>query len=325
MNDPTTGQNASGTISSAFEIRSGRMSWPRAALLTLYYYASLPYRRAESRVAARSRDLPVVGLFYHRVDDDLATPWTVGEAMFTRQIDWLRKHFDLISLAETQRRIRHGNARPSVCLSFDDGYADNCRHAIPLLVRHRIPCTYFVTLHNVLTGRPFGHDVALGRRFAPNTLGEIRAMADAGIEIGLHCRNHVNVAGLADPAQVEDEIVTSAQELARALGRPIRQFAFPFGQKCHLSAEGFDAARRAGFAGVCSAYGGYNAPGDDPFHIQRFHVDHGMARLMNNATIDPRKRSLPRCDFPETTAEPNEPDSMASTSEDQPNRETQPQ
>jgi peptidoglycan/xylan/chitin deacetylase (PgdA/CDA1 family) len=296
-------------------IRPGRMPCFRAAMLELYYYGSAPYRRAATNKAARRGRVPVVGLFYHRVDDDLATPWTVGESMFTRQIEWLRRHFEMISLAEAQRRVVQGNARPCVCLSFDDGYADNGRHAVPLLVRHRIPCTYFVTLHNVITGRPFEHDVARGHRFAPNTIEELRAMAHAGIEIGLHCRNHVNVAALDEAAQLEDEIVIAGKELARAVGRPIRYFAFPFGQKRHLSAEGFRVARRAGFAGVCSAYGGYNVPGDDPFHLQRFHVDHGMARLKNNATVDPRKRALPRCDFPAEATEPNRPAAVPSNSE----------
>ena len=39
---------------------------------------------------------------------------------------------------------------------------------------------------------------------------------------------------------------------------------------------------------VCSAYGDYNFPGDDPFHIRRIHVD-DMLRLKNWGTIDPRR------------------------------------
>ena len=43
-----------------------------------------------------------------------------------------------------------------------------------------------------------------------------------------------------------------------------------------------------GYEGVCSAYGDYNFPGDDPFHLRRIHVEN-MARLKNWGTIDPRK------------------------------------
>jgi hypothetical protein len=59
-------------------------------------------------------------------------------------------------------------------------------------------------------------------------------------------------------------------------------------------------ARRAGYQGACSAYGGYNWPGDDHFHLQRIHADPEMLRLKNWLTIDPRKeRSVQRFEYQE--------------------------
>ena len=57
--------------------------------------------------------------------------------------------------------------------------------------------------------------------------------------------------------------------------REVRYFAFPYGLPENMSTEAFRIARGAGYRGVCSAYGGYNFPGDDPFHIRRFHADPG--------------------------------------------------
>ena len=51
-----------------------------------------------------------------------------------------------------------------------------------------------------------------------------------------------------------------------SLGSDVRYFAFPYGQHENLSAAAFRVAFEAGYEGVCSAYGGYNFPGDDPFH-----------------------------------------------------------
>ena len=60
-------------------------------------------------------------------------------------------------------------------------------------------------------------------------------------------------------------------------------------------------AKEHGFKGVCSAYGAYNFPGSDPFHIQRFHADPEMIRLKNWVTIDRRKTSCGRdFRFPES-------------------------
>ena len=63
-----------------------------------------------------------------------------------------------------------------------------------------------------------------------------------------------------------------------------------------LSPEAFHVAWEAGYAGVCSAYGGYNFPGDDPFHLRRFHADCEFIRFKNWLTIDPRKLRM-QCDF----------------------------
>src|SRR5687768_18104901 len=54
--------------------------------------------------------------------------------------------------------------------SFDDGYADNMRFAVPLLLREKLPFTYFVSTNHVLGGEPFPHDVAAGCRSEEHTL-----------------------------------------------------------------------------------------------------------------------------------------------------------
>ncbi len=48
-------------------------------------------------------------------------------------------------------------------------------------------------------------------------------------------------------------------------------------------------AWREAYDGVCSAYGGYNFPGGDAFHIERIAVDDELLRLKNWVTLDPRK------------------------------------
>jgi hypothetical protein len=56
-----------------------------------------------------------------------------------------------------------------------------------------------------------------------------------------------------------------------------------------MSQEAFRVACAAGYRGVCSAYGAYNLPGGDPFHIRRIHADPEFVRFKNWMTFDPRK------------------------------------
>ncbi len=267
--------------------------WKRA-LLSAYLHGSRPYRAWWNRRAAARRRAPVMILFYHRVADDQPTPWTCPRALFEQEMLWAKRRFDMVSLAEAQRRIREGNPRPAVSVTFDDGYADNNDFALPLLVRERIPCTYFVSTHFVRHGVPFPHDVQRGLRFRPNTVDDLRRWADEGVEIGAHTRTHADVAQLDDPGRLRDEVVGAGEELQQWLRRPIRYFAFPYGLPHTMTPRAFELAYEFGYEGVCSAYGAYNFPGDDAFHLQRIHGDDDFLRFRNWLSVDPRKLREPR-------------------------------
>jgi peptidoglycan/xylan/chitin deacetylase (PgdA/CDA1 family) len=262
----------------------------KTLLLNLYYYGSYPWRaRRNARWQAEGR-APVIVLFGHRIADDRANRWTASNAMFERQIGWLQRKVELVSLAEAQRRIREGrNDRTCATITFDDGYADNCRRALPFLLRQRVPFTYFVSTHYVLTGKPFPHDLARGWPPAPNTPDQIRELARAGVEIGAHTRTHPDLGRITDPDRLHDELAVARDELEELTGTRVRYFAFPIGQLRNLNQAAFEAAHNAGYEAVCSAYGGFNFPGDDPFHLQRIHLDDDMIRLKNWVTGDPCK------------------------------------
>jgi peptidoglycan/xylan/chitin deacetylase (PgdA/CDA1 family) len=262
----------------------------KECLLSGYYWATLPARRRAAALRAARQNEPVQILFYHRVADEHPNDWTMSTQAFAAQVEWLRARYDLVSLVEGQARIAAGrNARPTACITFDDGYADNMRFAVPLLLGCDIPFTYFVSTSHVLGGRPFPHDVRARRPLSPNTPAQLRQLAEAGVEIGAHTRRHADLGGERTADELSDEIVGCKWELEHAVGREVRYFAFPYGLHEHLSSAAFRVAWEAGYQGVCSAYGGYNFPGNDAFHLRRFHADPEFIRFKNWMTIDPRK------------------------------------
>ena len=259
-----------------------------------YSWATQPLRWITATHRNASGQAPVMVLFYHRVADDAPNAWTITWQRFQEQMDWIRHTYRIVSLVEAQRRLASGqNDQPVVAVTFDDGYADNCRAAVPWLIDEGIPFTYFVATRHVLLGEPFAHDVEAGAPQSPNSPEELREMANAGVEIGAHTRRHLDLGAIDDESVLHEEIVGSKRDLEEITGRAVRYFAFPFGMPQNMSSQAFRVAFRAGFWGVCSAYGAYNLPGADSFHLQRIHGDPSWARFRNWMTVDPRKIGAP--------------------------------
>lgn len=263
-------------------------------LISAYHWTVGPLRAVNVRQLKAQGQLPVSILFYHRVADTFLNGWTISREGFTLQLDWLQANFDLVSLAEAQRRVASGfNDRPTVCITFDDGYAENSEFALPLLLERRIPFTYFVTLKNIVEQRPFEHDCKLGQPLPVDSLETIQALSGIGVDIGCHTLTHPDCGSLSE-SLLRREIVHAGKELEDCLGRGVPHFAFPFGQHQNMTRRGFELCREHGYQAVCSAYGGMNAIGEDSFHLQRIHGDPSLARIKNWLSYSQRQMSVSR-------------------------------
>ncbi|HQF14366.1 MAG TPA: polysaccharide deacetylase family protein [Thermogutta sp.] len=261
----------------------------RLALLTLYYHATWPLRRWWIRRWQKQACVPMSVLLYHRIASDCPVSWVTSLSAFRQHLAWLRRHAEVVSLHEIQARLISGNreSRPCVAITFDDGYADNLREAVPLLLEARMPFTFFVTVTNLLQNRCFAHDLDQGQSWRLVSPRELRELADSGVEIGSHGLTHADYSLLSIDELIR-EINDSKHILEDLAGRPVRALAIPFGQPRQMTPEVFQIAYEAGYTCVCSAYGGYNIPGRHRFHIRRFHGDAPLIRLINQLTIDLR-------------------------------------
>ena len=86
-------------------------------------------------------------LIYHQVlpERDPLRPDAPDIASFDWQMDLLARHTDVLSLPEAVQRLKAGKLPPrATVVTFDDGYADNHDHALPILKKHGIPATFFI-------------------------------------------------------------------------------------------------------------------------------------------------------------------------------------
>lgn len=273
----------------------------RSKLTDLWRLGTAPWRTWNLRRHVSRRTVPVFALFYHRVADISQNGWTIPFADFRAQLMWMRDRFEFVTLEECQNRMRTGNDQPALTITFDDGYAENSEQAIPFLLAEKIPFTYFVTTEHTTNQKQFPHDADRGEPLPVDTVETLKALANAGVEIGGHSRSHPDFGKVTEPERIFDEVIVATKELEQAIGNRIRYFAFPYGQYCNLNNDVFHLLKESGFDGVCSAYGGWNNIGEDAFHIQRVHGDPDFTRMKNWLGYDPRFAKVQRYDWSQSS------------------------
>lgn len=96
-----------------------------------------------------------VVLVYHRVlpNDAADHTWShraiiVTRDTFERHMRLLRRHFCLLTIDEFEQKLlgRSPFDRPSCLVTFDDGWADNYTEAWPVLKRHGVPATVYLSV-----------------------------------------------------------------------------------------------------------------------------------------------------------------------------------
>src|SRR5207244_3036024 len=99
----------------------------------------------------RLRGPRVVVLGYHRVVDRVPADGPVNPALcvstatFRRQMEQVRRHFAVLSLADAMRAIdgQRSLDRDACAITFDDGYEDVLSRAHPILAELGIPAAVF--------------------------------------------------------------------------------------------------------------------------------------------------------------------------------------
>lgn len=104
----------------------------------------------------------VICLYYHRINEiqDAIYDLTVSPKNFESQMRYLKSKYSIIRFEDSWES---GNGLKFV-ITFDDGYADNYKYALPILEKYQIPATIFVSTELVGTHHELWWD-ELGRLF----------------------------------------------------------------------------------------------------------------------------------------------------------------
>ncbi|WP_129627026.1 polysaccharide deacetylase family protein [Candidatus Oscillochloris fontis] len=201
-------------------------------------------------------------LMYHYVRtvdanlDPLGYGLSVTPDQLAAQLAWLdAQGYDTVTVATLAACMRGEVACPAraVALTFDDGHLDAYTTAFPLLQQYGAVATFYIVRGFV------GQDAYMG-------WDEIRALAQAGMEIGAHSISHLDLTTLSYYEQV-DQIARSGQEIAAEIGLPVRSFCYPAGR---FNTDIATITRDAGYTSATTTI--QEGPQDDPYTLPRLRI-----------------------------------------------------
>jgi len=209
------------------------------------------------RAAGGRRALGPLVLEYHAVSESWAVHRAVTPTELERQIAYLARRG---YVGATFSDAASAMDERMVVFTFDDAHASVLELAFPRLAAAGFPGTVFVVTDFADDGRPLRwpgiHEDGKTdlRELRGMTWDELGGLVDAGWEVGSHTKTHPRLTSLED-AELDRELAESRAACERALGRPCRALAYPFGDHdarvvSRAAAAGYSLAAMEGLGPV---------------------------------------------------------------------------
>lgn len=256
-------------------------------------YHSVKLIKSIARPLGLARQHRLRVLLYHDVAPG-------DHARFATHLRWLAQRWHFVSPAQFAAMV--SGAEPvrgdNLLLTFDDGFASNRVVAEQVLKPMGIQALYFVVSNFVDVPDRDEARQFIARHIQPGVRAEhlpahlynmnwddLGALLEQGHSIGAHTANHARLSTIASETDLEQEIISGADQLAARLGVPIEHFAYTFGDLASFSPQALAIARRR-FRFIHSGFRGDNANGVSPYALRREAVMAGDSLNLLGAYVE---------------------------------------
>jgi|APSaa5957512622_1039677.scaffolds.fasta_scaffold09713_2 peptidoglycan/xylan/chitin deacetylase (PgdA/CDA1 family) len=195
------------------------------------------------------------------------------------------EHYNVISLSALAKKIETKQNIPqkTIAITFDDGYKNNYQNAFPILEDMGFCATLFLIVNAIDKQQPFEHllwDEISQKHFLghpesrlPLNWGEVREIAQSGMEIASHGLTHRSI-GYLEPEEARKEIFESKEILENAISNEVKCFSYPFGSVVYndYNSHTADILIEAGYEGACTTEIGAVAKSDSVYELRRIPV-----------------------------------------------------
>lgn len=216
---------------------------------------------------------PIPILLYHSISDeasDAFRTWTVGPTRFAEHMSYISESgFTALTVTSLCRLLDERKPLPTkpIVITFDDGFADFATAASPVLVRHGLPTTFYITTKFVGGTSEWLRKQGEGDRpFL--SWNQIANLDEDLVEIGAHSHTHPTLDVLPE-RQATLEITESKRILDDHLDRPVMSFAYPHGYSTRRVRA---TVHDTGFTSACGVAHAINTSKAERFAMPRIIV-----------------------------------------------------
>jgi peptidoglycan/xylan/chitin deacetylase (PgdA/CDA1 family) len=198
-----------------------------------------------SRTPARAQDLRTV------TPDQFATHMALLAA----------EGYTALTVSTLAGMMRSGVDLPdrAVAITFDQGSADLVEAALPVLARHDLRATLYVSTGDLSHSWRGAH-----RRELTLTPEMVVAAARGGVEVGSHGHRRIRLDSL--PAFEAQAQIAHSRDVLRELGVKVTSFSYPFGAASRAVRT---QVIEAGFSSACALRHAMSSPRDDVYQLSR--------------------------------------------------------
>lgn len=246
-------------------------------------------------------------LIFHRVSNKTNDPWklSITPEVFEENIKLIKDRYEIVRFEEDWEN----NIGNLISITFDDGYVDNYKNALPILEKYNVPATIFVASGNIGSDKEFwwdelsrmieGEELVNTRKTVLNlnyderkdffdslrirfpykydkyqmdrSMNEEELKQLAKSELITIGAHTINHSMLsALPLdEMQNEISGNKEYLEEILGRRITVFSYPFGGKESYNINVLNAVKNCGFKKAATNINGLFKKGDSVFEIPR--------------------------------------------------------
>ena len=210
----------------------------------------------------------VIGLMYHRFDENKYPSTNVRMRDFENQLKMIRKmKLDFISIEEFDDYV-HGHRElynKRVLLTIDDAYASFYKNAWPILKKEGIPFVLFLNTREINQKN---------RNYM--TWAQVREIHESGIGvIGHHSYSHDYLMNKSRD-EIQNDLWQANKDFQRELGAIPEYFSYPFGE---YGLEFKEIVKGMGFRLAFGQHSGVIDSVKDRYELPRFPINENWGKM----------------------------------------------